>query len=55
MCVLYVSFRSKGILITFWCLIAMGSAVFFILSSILLVYYAGSGMNRVHVVCLDLV
>ena len=35
--------------------IDMGSAVLFILSSRLLLYSAGSGMNRVQVVCLNLV
>ena len=34
---------------TFWC-VAMGSAVLFILRSRLLLYSAGSGVNRVHVV-----
>ena len=32
----------------------MGSALFFIVRSRLLVYSAGSGVNRVQVVCLDL-
>ena len=39
---------------TFGC-IAMGSALFCIFRSRLLVYSAGSGVNRVQVVCLDLV
>ena len=43
MCVLYVSFGSKVGPRTFWC-IAMGSAV---LRSRLLLYSAGSGVNRV--------
>ena len=42
MCVLYVSFWSKVRPITFGCL--------FILRSILLLYSAGSGVNRVQVV-----
>ena len=49
MCVLYVSFGSNVIPRTFWC-VAMGSAVLLILRSRLLVYSAGSGVNRVHVV-----
>ena len=49
MCVLYVSFGSKVRPRTFGC-IAMGSAVLFILRSRLLLYYAGSGVNRVQVV-----
>ena len=49
MCVLYVSFGSKARSITFGC-IAMGSAVLFILKSRLLLYTAGSGVNRVQVV-----
>ena len=51
MCVLYVSFGSKVKHIIF----AMCSAVLFILSSRLLLYSAGSGVNRVQVLCLDLV
>ena len=47
MCVLYVSFGSKVRPRTFGC-IAMGSAVLFILR--LLLYSAGSGVNRVQVV-----
>ena len=39
---------------TFGC-VAMGSAVLFILRSRLLVYSAGTGVNRMQVVCLDLV
>ena len=49
MCVLYVSFGSKVRPRTFGC-IAMGSAVFFILRSRLLLYSAGFGVNRVQVV-----
>ena len=49
MCVLYVSFGSKVRPRTFGC-VAMGSAVLFILRSRLLLYYAGSGVNRVQVV-----
>ena len=49
MCVLYVSFKSKVRPITFGC-VAMGSAVLFILRSRLLLYSAGSGVNRVQVV-----
>ena len=41
---LYVSFGSKVRPGTFRC-VAMGSAVFFILRYILLVYSAGSGVN----------
>ena len=49
MCVLYVSFGSKVRPRTFgW--VAMGSAVLFILRSRLLLYSAGSGVNRVQVV-----
>ena len=48
MCVLYVSFGYKVRPRTFGC-VAMGSAVF-ILRSILLLYSAGSGVNRVQVV-----
>ena len=54
MCVLYVSFGSKVRPRTFGC-DAMGSALLFIVRSRLLVYSAGSGVNRVQVVCLDLV
>ena len=46
MCVLYVSF---GYTRTFGC-VAMGSALLFIVRSRLLVYSAGSGVNRVQVV-----
>ena len=49
MCVLYVSFGSKVRLRTFGC-VAMVSAVLFIFRSILLLYSAGSGVNRVQVV-----
>ena len=46
MCVLYVSFGYKVMPRTFGC-VAMGSAVLFILRSRLLLYSAGSGVNRV--------
>ena len=46
MFVLYVSFVSKVNHIICWCS-AMGSAVLFILRSRLLLYSAGSGVNRV--------
>ena len=46
MCVMYVSFGAKVRPITFGC-VAMGSAVLFILRSRLLLYSAGSGVNRV--------
>ena len=49
MCVLYVSFGSKVKPRTFGC-IAMRSAVLFNFRSRLLLYSAGSGMNRVQVV-----
>ena len=49
MCVLYVSFGSKVRPITFGC-VAMDSALLFIVRSRLLVYSAGSGVNRVQVV-----
>ena len=49
MCVLYVSFGSKVRPRTFGC-ITMGSALLFIVRSRLLVYSAGSGVNRVQVV-----
>ena len=49
MCVLYVSFGSKVRPITFGC-VHMGSALLCILRSRLLVYSAGSGVNRVQVV-----
>ena len=49
MCMLYVSFGSKVRPNTFGC-VAMGIAVLFIFRSILLLYYAGSGMNRLQVV-----
>ena len=49
MCVLYVSFGSKVRPRTFVC-VAMGSALLFIVRSRLLVYSAGSGVNRVQVV-----
>ena len=46
---LYVSFWCKVRPRTFGC-VAMGSAVLFILRSRLLLYSAGSGVNRVQVV-----
>ena len=46
MCELYVSFGSNVRTRTFAC-IAMGSAVLFIFRSRLLLYSAGSGVNRV--------
>ena len=49
MCVLYVSFWSKVRPRTFGC-VAMRSAVLFIFRSRLLLYSAGSGVNRVQVV-----
>ena len=49
MCVLYVSFGSKVRPRTFGC-VAMGSALLCIFTSILLLYSAGSGVNRVQVV-----
>ena len=49
MCVLYVSFGYKVRPRTFGC-VAMGSALFFIVRSRMLVYSAGSGVNRVQVV-----
>ena len=49
MCVLYVRFGSKLRPRTFGC-VAIGSAVWFILRSRLLLYTAGSGVNRVQVV-----
>ena len=49
MCVLYVSFGSKVRPRTFGC-VAMGSALLCIFRSTLLVYSAGSGVNRVQVV-----
>ena len=48
MCVLHVSFGSKVRPSTFGC-VAIGSAVLFILRSRLLLYSAGSGVNRVQV------
>ena len=48
-CVLYVCFRSKVRPRTFGC-VAMGSALLCIFRSRLLVYSAGSGVNRVQVV-----
>ena len=49
MCVLYVSFGSKVKPITFGC-VAIGRAVLFMLRSSLLLYSAGSGVNRAQVV-----
>ena len=49
MCVLYVSFGSKVRPKTFGCIV-MRSAVLFIFRSGLLLYSAGSGVNRVQVV-----
>ena len=49
MCVLYVSFGSKVRPTTFGC-VAMRSIVLFIFRSRLLLYYAGSLVNRVQVV-----
>ena len=49
-----MSFVSKVKPRIFEC-VAMGSAVLFILRSMLLLYSAGSGVNRVQVVFLDLV
>ena len=49
MCVLYVSFGSKVRPRTFRC-VAMGSVLLYIVRSRLLVYSAGSGVNRVQVV-----
>ena len=48
MYVLYVSFGSKVMPRTFG-YVAMRSAVLFIFRSRLLLYYAGSGVNRVQV------
>ena len=48
MCALYVSFGSKVRPRTFGC-VAMRSAVFFNFMSRLLLYSAGSGVNRVQV------
>ena len=47
MCLLYVRFGSKVRSRTFGC-VAMGSAVLFIYRSRLLLYSAGSGVNRVQ-------
>ena len=54
MCLLYVSFESTVRPRTFGC-VAMRCVVLFIFRSRLLLYYARSGVNRVQVVCLDLV
>ena len=49
MCLLYVSFGSKVRPRTFVCAV-IGSVLLFIVKSILLVYFAGSGVNIVQVV-----
>ena len=49
MCVLYASFGSEVRPINFGC-VAIGTALLFIVMSRLLVYSAGSGVNRVQVV-----
>ena len=49
MYVLYISLGSNIRAITFGC-VAMDNAVLFILSSKFLLYYAGSGVNRVQIV-----
>ena len=49
MCVMYVSFGFIVRPIVFGCVV-MGSAVLFILSSRLLLYSEGSGVNKVRVV-----
>ena len=49
MCVLYVILECKVRTRTFWC-VAKGSVVLFILRSKLLLYSAGSGVNRMQVV-----
>ena len=49
MCVLYVSFWYKVRSRTFGCVV-MRSAVLFIFKSSLLLYSAGSGVNRVQIV-----
>ena len=49
MCVLYVSFVSKVRPRTFWCVV-MGSGLLCIFRSRLIVYAAGSGVNREQVV-----
>ena len=49
MCVLYVSFGSKVRPRTFGC-VAMGSDLLFVVRARLLVYSAGSGVNKVQVV-----
>ena len=54
MCVLYVIFGSKVRQRTFRC-VAMDIRMLFNLRSRLLIYSAGSGENKVHVVCLHLV
>ena len=51
-CVLYVSFGSKVRPRNFGC-IAMGSALLFIVMTNMLVYFAGSGVNRVVQVVLS--
>ena len=49
LCVLYVSFGSKVRSRTFGCIV-MGSVLLFIVRSRLLLYSAGSGVNRVQLV-----
>ena len=49
MCVLHESCGSKVRPRTFWC-VYMRNAVLYIIRSRLLLYSAGSGVNRVHVV-----
>ena len=49
MCVLYAKFGSKVRHRTFEC-VAMGSTVLFILRARLLLYSAGSGVNKVRIV-----
>ena len=49
MCVLYVSFGSKVRPRIFGC-VTMGSVLLWVFRSRVLVYSAGSGVNRVHVV-----
>ena len=50
MCVLYGSFGFMVRPRTCGCVVAMGSALLFIVKSRLLVYSAGPGVNRVQVV-----
>ena len=49
MCVLYVNFGFKVRHITFGCVV-MGNAMLFMFLSRLLLYSAGSGVNRVQIV-----